>query len=130
MSLFKKEPPSILIIDDEPDIAEVLAARLDLEGYKTRMANNGKEGIESARGKKPDLIILDVMMPVLNGYEACKILKNDEKTKTIPILILTALPHVGDADKAFEVGANDYLNKPYKNDRLIEKVKKLLNDGR
>jgi DNA-binding response OmpR family regulator len=125
MGLFNSKK-KILVIEDEPDIADGLKARLELEGYATAIGCNGKEGVEKARSEKPDLIILDVMMPIVDGFEACKILKKDEKTKTIPILMLTALPHINDVENAFSVGANDFLNKPYTNERLLDKVKKLL----
>ena len=123
MSLFKKK---ILIVEDEVDIAEGIKARLELEKFKVIIATNGKEGVEKARATMPDLIILDIMMPVVNGYVTCEILKTETKTKQIPILVLTALPHIKDADKAFEAGADDFLNKPFSNERLIKKVRKLL----
>lgn len=125
MSLFQKKK-KVLIVEDEPDIAENLKARLALEGYRIVVASDGKTGVEKARKEKPDLILLDVMMPLLNGFEACKILKGDERTRAIPILVLTALPHVDDAEKAFDAGANDFLNKPYTNERLMQKVHKYL----
>ena len=80
MSLFNKEK-KVLIIEDEPDIAEALQARLSVEGYVVSIANDGQKGIEAARKLMPDLIILDVMLPVLNGFDACKVLKEDDKTK-------------------------------------------------
>ena len=116
----------ILIVEDEHDIAEGLQARLALEGYEIFVATDGKAGVEKARREKPDLIIMDVMLPLLNGYEACAILKEDKSTKEIPVLFLTALPRVEDTEKAFEVGGNDFLNKPYTNERLIQKVRKYL----
>jgi two-component system, cell cycle response regulator len=125
MSLFRMKK-KILIVEDEPDIAESLQARLALENYVVVIAKNGQEGVEQARSEKPDLILLDVMMPILNGYDVCNLLKSDKRTAHIPILVLTALPHVEDAEKAFSAGAADFLNKPYTNERLIQKVQKLL----
>lgn len=125
MGLFNRKK-KILIVEDEPDIAESLKARLDLEDFEVQLAGKGEEGVTLARKQKPDLIILDVMLPGIDGYEVCKILKEDPKTQKIPILILTALPHLEDAEKAFSAGANEFLNKPYTNERLLIKVRKLL----
>lgn len=125
MSIFNKKP-KILIVEDEPDIAEGMKARLSLDGFDVILAPDGKRGVEEARDKKPNMIILDVMMPVLNGYEACKILKGDKRTQKIPVLILTALPNVKDAEAAFSAGADDFLNTPYTNDRLMKKVFRFL----
>ena len=79
-----------------------------------------------ARKMKPDLIIMDVMMPIVNGLDACAALKSDDDTKQIPILMLTALPHMKDVENAFHVGADDFLNKPYSNERLLKKIETLL----
>lgn len=125
MGLFDRKK-KILIVEDEKDIAESIQARLALEDYKVILAGAGDEGVKKARAEKPDLIIMDIMMPGVDGLEACKVLKGDDGTKKIPILVLTALPQVQDAEDAFKAGANDFLNKPFTNDRLIQKVKKLL----
>lgn len=127
MSFFSKKK-KILVVEDEPDIASNIQGRLELEGFEVDIASNGKQGVEKSRTGKFHLIILDVMMPIVDGYEACGLIRKDEKTKSTPILMLTALPHVQDAEKAFAVGANDFLNKPYTNERLLQKVKKLLGD--
>jgi DNA-binding response OmpR family regulator len=126
MDFFRKKGKKILVVEDEADIAENIKARLTLDHYNVVLAGDGKTGVEKARKEKPDLVILDVMMPLVNGFEACKILKQDNETRHIPILILTALPHVDDVEKAYEMGANDFLNKPFTNDRLLQKIKKLL----
>jgi DNA-binding response OmpR family regulator len=114
------------VVEDEADIAEGLKARLELEGFEVMISGDGEAGIHAARKETPNMIILDVMIPKINGFEVCSVLKNDVKTKDIPILILTALPQLDDAEKAFSAGANDFLNKPYLNDRLLKKVHKLL----
>jgi len=124
--MFGSNKKKILVVEDESDIAEELSVRLELDHYDVVVAKNGQEGVNKARSEKPDLVILDVMMPKLNGFDVCKILKNEKDTKHIPILMLTALQMVGDVDKAFESGANDYLSKPYTNERLIQKVHTLL----
>ncbi len=123
---FFSNKKKILIVEDERDIADSLKARLELDQYLVVVAEDGKAGVEKARSEKPDMIILDVMLPLVDGYEACKLIKKDARTKDIPVLILTALPHVEDAEKAFSSGANDFLNKPYTNERLLQKVVKLL----
>ncbi len=125
MNLFKKNK-KILVVEDDDDIAEELEARLSLEGYCVLRAENGKTGVEKARTEKPDLIIMDVTMPKLDGHEACKILKADDAFKTIPILFLTARPLMADSEKAFELGASDFLKKPYTNDQLIAKIHKYI----
>lgn len=125
MSIFSKAK-KVLIVEDEPDIAENLQVRLKLEDYEVTIARDGEAGVQAAREQQPDLIIMDVMMPKLNGLDACKILRNDPKTKHIPVIVLTALPHIDDAEKALEAGAKDFLNKPYSNDRLMQKVHKFL----
>lgn len=126
MSLFGRSKKLILVVEDEPDIAESLDARLGLAGYDVAVAKDGKEGVSKARELKPDLVVLDVMLPKVDGFEVCRILKSEPKTKDIFILMLTALNSMGDVDRAFEVGANDYLNKPFTNERLLAKIEKLL----
>lgn len=126
MSLFGRSKKLILVVEDEPDIADSIDARLWLAGYEIAVARNGKDGVSQARDLKPDLVLLDVMLPKIDGFEVCRILKTEEKTKAIPILMLTALQAVGDVDRAFEVGANDYLSKPFTNERLLAKIEKLL----
>lgn len=116
----------ILVVEDEPQLREGLEARLELEGFSVSTARDGKEGVDKARSEKPDLIILDIMMPKVNGIEACSIIKSEDGTKKIPILIITARQTMGDTEDAFEAGADAYLMKPYTNQRLLEKVQKLL----
>src|SRR5262249_46125657 len=117
---------TILVVEDERDIAESLKARLVLESFDVTLAANGQEGVLTARRLKPDLIIMDVMMPLVDGLDACSALKSSEDTKDIPILMLTALPHMKDVENAFQVGADDFLNKPYTNERLLKKIEALL----
>lgn len=121
MSIFEKAR-KILVVEDEQDVAEGLEARLSLEGFQVIMAANGKEGVEKARSEKPDLIIMDMMMPKISGTEACKIIRQDAGTRNIPIIFLTALQKIESVEDAFGVGANAYLSKPYNNDRLLEKI--------
>ncbi|OGS01125.1 MAG: hypothetical protein A3G41_00060 [Elusimicrobia bacterium RIFCSPLOWO2_12_FULL_59_9] len=114
----------ILVVEDNLDIAENLEARLTVQGYEVLMAPDGKEGVEKPRAELPDLVILDVMMPKIDGYQACRIIKHDEKTRHIPVLMLTSLQLMGDAEKAFEAGADDFLSKPFTNDQLLRKIRK------
>lgn len=127
MGLFRKPSKKrVLVVEDEADIAEGLKARLELEGFDVLHAGDGQTAVETARREQPDAMILDVMIPKVDGFEVCRILKRDASTQSIPILILTALPQMNDVEQAFEAGATDFLNKPYSNDRLILKVYKLL----
>lgn len=120
---FKKH---ILIVEDEIGLAEGLQARLNVEGYKTTIAADGRAGLEAARKINPDIILLDILMPKMNGWDVCKILKTDPKTKEIPILMCTALGQIGDSEKAFQDGANDYVTKPYDMSRLVDKIKRYI----
>ncbi|MFH1282969.1 MAG: response regulator [bacterium] len=123
--MFKKK---ILVVEDESDIAENIVVRLEAEGYNTIYASNGKSAIDSSLEEKPDLILLDIMLPKLDGIEVCKVLKSKSKLKNVPILMLTSLNAVGDVEKAFQAGANDYLAKPFEYDRLLSKIRKLLDE--
>ncbi len=116
----------ILIIEDEKGIAEDIAVRLEVEGFQVVNAYDGKMGVDNAREQNPDLILLDVLLPKIDGFEVCKILKSSPKTEKIPILMLTSLSAVGDVEKAFDAGVNDYLTKPFEYDRLLKKIRKLL----
>ncbi|MFC1496319.1 response regulator transcription factor [Candidatus Margulisiibacteriota bacterium] len=115
---------SILIVDDEEDIVRALSIRLASMGYQLFTAADGLTGLEIARAEKPDLILLDVMLPKLDGFKVCRMLKYDEKFKRIPIIMLTA--KVTDVDQVMgrDVGANEYLTKPFDPDRLVELVEK------
>lgn len=125
MSLFEKKK-KVLVVEDQPDLAESIKIRLSLENWDILIAKDGPEGVKRTRESMPDLILLDVMLPKLDGFEVCRILKTDPNTKNIPIVMLTALQSVGDVDRAFEVGANDYVSKPFTNERLLAKLKKLI----
>ena len=119
-------PKKILVIDDERDFINILTMRLKAAGYEIVSALDGRDGLEKARKTNPDLIILDIMMPKMDGYEVCRLLKFDEKYKAIPIIMLTAKTQ--DVDKAMgaTVGVDDYMTKPFESDELIKKVKSIL----
>ena len=116
----------IFVIDDEPEIAQFLKFRLETKGYEVIVSHNGKEGLERAKTEYPDLIISDVMMPQLNGYQLCRTLKDDPAFKHIPIILLTAKVTKSDQFWGVEAGADEYLTKPYNAEDLLEKVSKLL----
>ena len=117
---------TILIVEDEKDLAELLAFNLEREGYRTATAPDGIAGLESAFRIRPDLVILDLMLPGLLGTEVCKTLKSNEKTAGIPVLMLTAKGEEIDKVVGFEVGADDYVVKPFSTRELLLRVKAVL----
>ncbi len=116
----------ILIADDNHQNCELLDAYLLDEGYETFMAYDGKETIEKVTEIEPDLILLDIMMPKLSGYEVCAQLKQNEETKDIPILVVTALNEMGDIEKSVQAGCDDFLTKPVNRIELTTRVRSLL----
>lgn len=116
----------ILLVDDEPDILEFMEYNLRKEGYKVFIGKNGKAAIEIARKEKPDLIILDIMMPVMDGIEACRHLREIPELKNTIITFLTARNEEYSQIAGFDVGADDYITKPIKPRILISRVKALL----
>ncbi|WP_243373284.1 response regulator transcription factor [Geotalea sp. SG265] len=117
---------TILVIEDERDLAELIAFNLEKEGYRPLIALDGLVGLEAARKNPPDLILLDLMLPGMAGTEICKILKGNEKTASIPIIMLTAKGEEIDRVVGFEVGADDYMVKPFSTRELMLRVKALL----
>lgn len=124
--LMKKEDIKILLVDDEPDIIEILRFNLEQEGYKICTANDGQEAIKVAAKEYPHLIIMDVMMPNLDGIEACEHLRKDSRFADTIIMFLTARGEDYAYVAAFDAGADDYVTKPIKPKVLISKVKGLL----
>ncbi|HBN03417.1 MAG TPA: DNA-binding response regulator [Bacteroidetes bacterium] len=116
----------ILIVDDESDIVELLKYNLEKEGYKCYSAENGAEAVLKAKDKKPDLILLDIMMPVMDGIEACRQIRLEESLKGVFIAFLTARAEEYSEIAGFEVGADDYITKPIKPRVLISRVKAIL----
>ena len=119
----------ILLIDDEPDHILVVKARLEAIGHEVIGAQEGKEGLNLAKTKNPDLIILDITMPDLNGFQICRLMKADPNLKNIPILIFTALGSKNLAEKCLEAGADDLIQKPWEAEDLEKKINALLNRG-
>ncbi len=116
----------ILIVDDEPFNVDYLEQELEDLGYQTISASNGQEALDQVAAESPDLILLDVMMPVMDGFTACRILKEDEETRLIPVLIMTALGAVEDRIKGIEAGADDFLTKPVDERELIARIQTAL----
>lgn len=118
----------ILIVDDELDLVVVVRYRLESEGFVVIAANDGETAIEKVKSESPDLILLDVMMPGIDGYEVCKRLKSDDKYKDIPIIMLTAKVQKLDRETGLKLGANDYIAKPFDTADLLEKIQANLKD--
>ena len=122
----KKQDIKILLVDDEPDILEILSYNLSSEGYQVYTAKNGADGVEKAKKKHPHLIILDVMMPEMDGIEACEILRKTKGLENVIIAFLTARNEDYSQVAGFDAGADDYITKPIKPKVFLSKVKALL----
>src|SRR5271163_3052378 len=118
---------SILVVDDTPANLQVLAGMLKDRGYKVRPVPSGKLALQAAKHDPPDLILLDINMPEMNGYEVCEHLKADDKLKGIPVIFISGLTEQMDKVKAFTVGGVDYLTKPFQMEELHARVKTHLN---
>ncbi len=118
----------IVVIDDQYFVTESLKRLLEKEGYKIYTARNGYEGVKLARIYKPDLIIMDLNMPVMNGEEAIKLIKGNPDTKNIPIIVLTAFGDVENIIKVSKLGITDYVVKPYTQEDLLLRIKKILGE--
>jgi len=117
--------PKILIVDDDVDITEFMKALVSMGGHQPTTVNDSTKAIEVANSMHPDLITLDLMMPGLNGFELCDLLHNDPKFANIPIVIVSARDDRESKDKAIEMGAKDYITKPFGVDELMDKIKTL-----
>ncbi|MGE5193666.1 MAG: response regulator [Deltaproteobacteria bacterium] len=122
----RKIPSKILIADDNHQNCELLDAYLADEGYQIEMVYDGQQTLDSVAKSQPDLILLDIMMPKVSGYEVCQRLKASPETRNIPIIMITALAEMGDIEKAVNAGANDFLTKPVNKLELTTRVKTLL----
>jgi two-component system alkaline phosphatase synthesis response regulator PhoP len=118
--------PKILIADDNQPNAELLEAHLDGSGFDTRIAINGEDTLKTAREWNPDVILLDVMMQKLSGFEVCQQLRRDKTTNTIGVLMVTALDQPTDVEKAVDAGTDDFLTKPINKTELLRRVKALI----
>jgi two-component system, OmpR family, alkaline phosphatase synthesis response regulator PhoP len=117
---------TILVVDDEEDILELVRYNLMREGYHILCATTGEDALAKAKRKLPDLILLDLMLPGIDGLEVCKLLKNDSKTEHIPIIMLTAKSEEADVVSGLEVGADDYITKPFSPKVLTARVRTML----
>ncbi|MFA5139504.1 MAG: response regulator [Elusimicrobiota bacterium] len=116
----------ILIIEDDFGLADNLKALLQVKGFEVESAADGVQGVEAARKFLPNVVLLDIMIPKLSGFDVCRTLRTDPKTQHIRIIMMTGLSQMQDIEKAFSCGAVDYLTKPFESDRLIRKIEKAL----
>ena len=116
----------ILIVDDEKDLVETLTLRLEANGYEVIKAYDGQEGLERAQKERPDLIVLDLMLPKMDGYKVCGLLKSDLRYSKIPIILFTARAQESDKKMGEEVGGDAYITKPFDPPALLAKIKELI----
>lgn len=119
---------NILIIEDVEDHLEIVKLILEQHNYCVLAATDGRSGLESVKKNLPSLVILDVMLPEMNGYEVCKAIKENEKTRTIPVIMLSVRSNPEDIEAAYKAGANKYMIKPFNLEELINEVKKHLGE--
>jgi len=122
----KTKSAKILVIDDEAEITEIIETFLKDAGYQVLIENSSVMGIERAKNFKPDLILLDIMMPFMDGYEVCDELKKNKETENIPVIFLTGKDAKSDEGRSFKVGGDMYIKKPFSCDRLLEIVRIVL----
>lgn len=118
----------ILIVEDEATLVELMKIRLEANGFDVISAYDGQQGLEMARGEMPDLIILDLMLPKIDGYKVCRMLKFDDKYKNIPVIMFTARAQDSDRKLGEEVGADAYIIKPFEPEILLSKIRELLKE--
>ena len=121
-----QQKKKILIVDDEKQLLSLVSLHMRMSGYDVLLASDGDEALAIAREKKPDLIILDLMLPKMDGWEVCKRLRTESKIGDIPVIMLTARSETGDKLKGFECGADDYVTKPFSPRELVVRVKRVL----
>jgi DNA-binding response OmpR family regulator len=119
-------PQRILVVDDEEDISFSLSRRLSAVGFDVICAEDGVEGLRRAQTESPDLIVLDLMLPKMDGFKVCRLLKFDERYKRIPIIMLTARSQDDDVALGREMGAEAYMTKPFDSGELLQKIQELL----
>jgi two-component system, OmpR family, alkaline phosphatase synthesis response regulator PhoP len=116
----------VLVVDDEIYIVHILDFSLGMEGYEVITALDGEQALERLKSDRPDLIVLDIMMPKLDGYEVCKAIKSNPATKHIPVILLSAKGRNVDQKTGYDVGADDYITKPFSPRKLVERINQLL----
>ena len=123
------EKARILVVDDVRMIRHLVKVNLELEGYKVVEAENGKEALERIEEAKPDLILLDVIMPFLDGFQVLKRLRQDEQTQSIPVVMLTTCNEEADQIKSWEIGISEYVSKPFNPNALVSLVNRVLSES-
>jgi CheY-like chemotaxis protein len=121
--------PKILVVDDEIHIVKIIAYKMRGAGYEVVSARDGVEALDMVKINRPDLILLDVMMPRMDGYQTLQALKNDPATRDIPVFLLTVKSKEVDRQKGYEIGADDYLTKPFSPNKLLERIDQALKRG-
>ncbi len=116
----------VLIAEDEPAVAENLEALLRAKGYETKWAADGAQAVAAAKRDRPDVMLLDIMLPKMDGFDVCRLLRADPATQKVKIIVVTGLGRMGDVETAFASGATDYIIKPFDSDRLFKKIEKVL----
>ena len=127
MEQLDENPGRVLVVDDLPTNREIMARILARQGYDVSSAESGPEALDIIAENPPELVLLDVSMPGMNGFEVCERIKDDEATEHIPVIFVSALSELGDKVRAFEVGAVDYIIKPFRKDHLLSKIVKHTN---
>lgn len=120
----------VLVVEDEADVAEMIRYNLGKEGYDVRLSGNGLDALRQAKDARPDVILLDIMVPQLNGWEICRRLKQDRETRAIPVIMVTGRVEEGDKVLGFEMGADDYVTKPFSPRELVARVRAVSRRGR
>ncbi len=120
-------PKKVLVVEDDPAASRFVGYTLEQEGYEVVIATNGLEGVMKAKQEEPDILVLDGMLPGLDGFQVCRRLRSETSTASLPILMLSAKAQEADKAAGFKVGADDYLAKPVDPSELVERVKSLLN---
>ena len=117
----------ILVVDDEPDIVKLVTRLLEARGHRVGVARDGQEALDSAERERPDVIVLDLNLPKMDGFEVCQRLKSGEATRTIPVVMMTAaFPSVEDATRGIGLGADEYVVKPFVREVLVHNVERLI----
>lgn len=118
--------PLVLIVEDEPDIMELVEVTLEIDQYRILKAVDGEAGLNLATQARPDLILLDIMLPKIDGYEICRRIKSDAKTSMIPVIMLSAFGQKHEIEEGYKVKADDYIVKPFEPSKLRLRIKKIL----
>src|ERR671922_1388155 len=118
-----RQHPRVLVVEDERDVAELIRYNLNKEGYDVIVAPTGADALKEARAARPDLVLLDIMVPQLNGWEVCRRLKHDAETRNIPVIMVTGRVEEGDKVLGFEMGADDYVTKPFSPRELVARIR-------